>query len=280
MPAHTPPAPLRRRWFLALIVSLLVAVSVTAGVWFFLPPKEIAYAKLVVSNQMGGAVFQHPEANTDAQTYLRTQVAYLRSPWIIERALNDPEVAKLGYPDGWILQQLKIDFPDGPQILRLSLELENPEEARLVIAAIINAYFEVVVDQDKKARAKRLERLEELSKDAEARLAAIKRNQRSLNLDEDQDDLNHVAKFAELIASKRDELKVEMDAPARVKLLEPARIERIDPTPRKIRFAGLAGLGGLVLTLLVFAFAGFRHRRLDSPETTSSSSDPAEASAS
>jgi hypothetical protein len=175
---------------------------------------------------------------------------------------------------------LKIDFPDGPQILRLSLELENPEEARLVIAAIINAYFEVVVDQDKKARAKRLERLEELSKDAEARLAAIKRNQTNLNLDEGQDDRNRVAKFAELIASKRDELKVEMDAPARVKLLEPARIERINPTPRKIRFAGLAGQGGLVLTLFVFAFAGFRHRQLDSSETASSSSDPAETSAS
>ena len=249
MPAHTPPAPLRRRWFLALIVSLLVAVSVTAGVWFFLPPKEIAYAKLVVTSPMAGAVFQHPEANADSQTYLRTQVAYLRSPMVIDKALNDPEVAKLSfisehlYPSDWILQQLKIDFPDGPEIPRLFLTLENPEEARLVIAAIIKVYFEEVVDQDKNARAKRLERLEELSKDAEARLAAIKRNQRSLNLDEDQDDLNHVAKFAELIASKRDELKVEMDAPARVKLLEPARIERIDPTPRKLRFAGLAGLG-------------------------------------
>jgi hypothetical protein len=151
MPAHTPPAPLRRRWFLALIVILLVAVSVTAGVWFFLPPKEIAYAKLVVSNQMGGAVFQHPEANTDSEIYLRTQVAYLRSPMVIDKALNDPEVAKLAfirehfYPNDWILQRLKVDFPDGPQIPRLSLKLEDPDEARLVIAAIIKVYFDEVV---------------------------------------------------------------------------------------------------------------------------------------
>src|SRR5262245_47681323 len=109
MPAHTPPALLRRRWLLALIVSLLVAVSVTAGVWFFLPPEEIAYAKLVVTSPMAGAVFQHPEANADSQTYLRTQVAYLRSPLVIDNALNDPEVAKLSfisehlYPSDWIL---------------------------------------------------------------------------------------------------------------------------------------------------------------------------------
>ena len=201
MPAHTPPAPLRRRWFLALIVSLLVAVSVTAGVWFFLPLKEIAYAKVLVHNQMSGAVFQHPEANIDSETYLRSQVAYLRSPLVIAEALNDPEVAKLSFiqerrgaaagparmpqprttaaaslsPDDWILQQLKIDFPDGPQVPRLSLKLENPEEARLVIAAIIKAYFEVVVDQDKRDRARRLMWLEDLSGDAETRLAAIKK---------------------------------------------------------------------------------------------------------
>src|SRR5262249_44407513 len=98
-------------------------------------------------------------------------------------------------------------------------------------------------------------------------------NQGNLKLDEGQDDLNRVAKFAELIASKRDELKVEMDAPARVKLLEgrtgkeAARIERVEPTPRKIRFAALAGLGGLGLTFFAIGFLEFRRRRLDSPET-------------
>jgi capsular exopolysaccharide synthesis family protein len=474
---------LKRRWLLAVCLGIIVAGSLAAGVWFFLPPaKEIAYAKVAVMNQVG-AVFQHPEANTDSQTYLRTQVAYLRSPLVIDSALNDPEVAKLSfvqehyYPGDWILQQLKIDFPDGPQIPRLYLKLENPDEARLIIAAIIKVYFDEVIDRDKNDRARRLKWLQNLSDDAENRLAGIKKknkgfaqlvgaadpknralkqemalkelrstreelskvtaqlvqqalqvkhsegtkapamaratalavslpaspassltalaaawavagkateipeqmveeiidkdkdvakaraaikkteidlaqarnrfknqddrairtledrldvqkkgldevlkearpeameavrkrleqtaqrevelakekiaylkeyreilekekknleaeaqelNQGNLNLDEGQDDLNRVAKFAELMASKRDELKVEMDAPARVKLLEPARIERIESTPRKIRFAGLAGLGGLGLTFFAIGFLEFRRRRLDSPET-------------
>jgi capsular exopolysaccharide synthesis family protein len=456
-----------------------------ASVWFFLPPaKEIAYAKLVVINQMGGAVFQHPEASTDSQAYLRTQVAYLRSPLVIDKALNDPEVAKLSfisehlYPSDWILQQLKIDFPDGPQIPRLYLKMDDPEAAKLVIAAIIKVYRAEVIDRDKTDRLSRLKWLDELSNEAEKNLATIKRrfngaakgigasdpknialkqeialkdlrstreelsrvtaqlnqlqlqvkhsdatqalavaqaaamaspqlavqaaalataqpaiqvqagkasripeqmidevinkdvaviklreaiskaeaelvqtrnnlnkeddpavrrleakvnlqkkslegmlkearphaleavqkkleqttqrevelakdkieylkeykdilgrekvqleeeaqllNQGNLDLDQGQEDRNRASRFFELIASKRDELKVEIDTPPRVKVLEDARIERIEATPRKIRFAGLAGLGGLGLTFFAIGFIEFRRRRLDSPET-------------
>jgi hypothetical protein len=48
-------------------------------------------------------------------------------------------------------------------------------EARLVIAAIIKVYFDEVINRDKKDRVRRLQWLEELSKDAENRLATIKK---------------------------------------------------------------------------------------------------------
>src|SRR5262249_24965472 len=173
---------------------------------------------------------------------------------------------------------------DDPDVRRLEDQLDLHKqsldvlkEARLQALGAVRkkleqtAEREVEIAKDKIGYLKEYkEILEKEKKNFEAEAQEL--NQGSLNLDEGQDDLDRVAKFADLIASKRDELKVEMDAPARVKLLEPARIERIDPTPRKIRFAGLAGLGGLVLTLLGIAFAGFRHRRLDSPETESGSS--------
>jgi len=76
------------------------------------------------------------------------------------------------------LQQLKIDFPDGPEIPRLSLKLDNPEDARLIIAAIIKVYFDEIIGRDKKDRLRRLKWLEELSQDAEKRLEAIKKTKK------------------------------------------------------------------------------------------------------
>jgi len=192
--------------------------------------------------------------------------ADLARAWKNAQNEDDPDVRRL--EDQLDLHQQSLDVLKEARLQALGAVRKKLEQT---------AEREVNFAKDKIAYLKEYrEVLEKEKRNLEAEAQEF--NQGNLNLDEGQEDLNRVAKFAELIASKRDELKVELDAPARVKLLEPARIERINPTPRKIWFAGLAGLGGLVLTLLVFAFAGFRHRRLDSPETASSSSDPAEAS--
>src|SRR5262249_8548311 len=126
---------------------------------------------------------------------------------------------------------------DDPDVRRLEDQLDLHKqsldvlkEARLQALGVVRkkleqtAEREVDVMKDKIAYLKEYkEILEKEKKNLETEAQEL--NQGNLNLDEDQDEINRAAKFAELIASKRDELKVEMDAPARVKRLVDAKIE-------------------------------------------------------
>jgi capsular exopolysaccharide synthesis family protein len=87
-----------------------------------------------------------------------------------------------------------------------------------------------------------------------------------LDLDDMREDQLLEANLSKYLAELREKLKVDFDTPPRVRLLEPAAIEHIEEVPRKLRFAGLAALAALALTLLGVSFLEFRLHRVDSPE--------------
>jgi hypothetical protein len=172
MPAHTLPAPFRHLWFLAVTVSLLVAVSATAAVWFFLPPPQsLAYAKLHIPVKPADVILQHPEGQMDFQNLLKAQVALIKSRALLEQAL-----ARTGIADRfqgqemdaeWLAQHFKVSFPDSQEIMRVSLERPNAEEARLLVAAVVDAYMEEVVNREMnrlKQQQKHLDAIDETTR--------------------------------------------------------------------------------------------------------------------
>jgi hypothetical protein len=163
LPDETHP---KRHWLGAVIGGFLFASAVAAGVWYLLPPtKEEAYAKLLI-REKSGDIFQHPEYQTNFQSYLREQIAHLKSRYVINAALNQPKVANLSvvgenspYVVDWFAKRLKVDTPEDPQIVRVSLVLDNPEEARLIIEAMTEAYFKEVVSKERQQRVDFLEKV-------------------------------------------------------------------------------------------------------------------------
>jgi capsular exopolysaccharide synthesis family protein len=141
----------------------------------------MAYAKLLVRDKVG-EFFQHPEAHTEFQTYLREQVAYLKSRLVLNAALSRKEVLEAKpsvirdhtHPVDWLALHVKVDFPEGPQMPRLSLLLDDPEEAKLLVEAITKAYFDEVVNKEKEERYKLLEKLTTASKTREEKLKTLK----------------------------------------------------------------------------------------------------------
>src|SRR5262249_27638157 len=157
----------KRRWLLATCLGIAFAATVATGVWCFLPPaKQAAYAKLLVRDKSGD-IFQHPGAHADSQAFLREQVGYLKSKLVLNAALSMPKVVEAKpsvirdhtHPVDWLAVQVKVDFPDGPQIPRVSLVLDDPEEARLIVEAITDAYFKEVVNKEKDERQQLLDRI-------------------------------------------------------------------------------------------------------------------------
>jgi hypothetical protein len=178
----TNPNAARKGWLLPITLSLLAACAVAAGVWFFLPPaKGMAYAKLLIRDKVD-EIFERPDARNDSQLYLREQVVLLKSPLVLNAALNRPKVVEAKpsvvrdhlYPADWLAQQLKVDSLEGPQILRLSLQLDDPEEARVLVEAITDAYFEKIGNYEKNERGAFLKRLTDASIKHEHRLKEVR----------------------------------------------------------------------------------------------------------
>src|SRR3954454_4417506 len=88
---------LRRRWPLALGVGLLAAVVVGIAVFFVVPPaKYTARAMLHVNSVQPRILLHVGENHTEYGAYQRTQLALLKSRIVLNAALKQPEVVKLG----------------------------------------------------------------------------------------------------------------------------------------------------------------------------------------
>src|SRR5205085_2347972 len=140
--------------------------------WLMLPPPQpTATAKLLVypakaPTNLPGA--EHPDPPLDRMT----QVALVRSRLVLNAALNAKGVSALPVVQAeteqidWLAKKLVVEF-EGPEILKISLALDDPEQARLLVDAVTEAFFKEVVNKNLTIRAERLRRLEEMLNTAE-----------------------------------------------------------------------------------------------------------------
>jgi polysaccharide biosynthesis transport protein len=160
---------LRRRWGPATALGLILAGAVGAGVWFFLPPpKQSAAAMLYMPVDPETMVYKHPEASGKFDSFQQTQVALLKTRLVLNAALRDPKVANLPVvkeqpdPVVWLEKELRVDFPNGPEIARVSLSGDNAAQLKIVVDAVVDAYLVEVVYKRTQHRDKRLKELTDL----------------------------------------------------------------------------------------------------------------------
>jgi capsular exopolysaccharide synthesis family protein len=173
---------LKRRWLLAVILGSIVGCGAAAAVWRFLPPaQQSAYAKLYMPAKVDNLLYHHPEANVDFQAFQKTQVALIKNPNVLETALQRPDVVRAdlpllretAHPVEWLTKAIRVEFPEGPEIPRISLDRKDGYEAQLLLQAITDTYLERFANKQMSQRRTRLNALKELSKDYEANLKEI-----------------------------------------------------------------------------------------------------------
>ncbi len=161
---------LQRRWLLALTLGL-IAAAVAAGVTAFLLPtsKFTARSMLHVMHQQPRVLFgTASEAGADFGTYQKTQSALVKSRLVLNAALRSPKVAELSLireqpkPIDWLEKEVQIDFSLSPELMRIVMIGEKPQELETLVNALTDAYLQEIVLRDHKKRTQHLDDLKEL----------------------------------------------------------------------------------------------------------------------
>ncbi len=100
-------------------------------------------------------------------TYLKTQVGLITSARVLDRAIADPLVVNLASirksvdPKIDLLEKLKVAIIENTNLIRVSLELPNPEEAVDIVQAVVQSYLAQNTDYSRSANRDLTENLKQ-----------------------------------------------------------------------------------------------------------------------
>jgi capsular exopolysaccharide synthesis family protein len=160
---------LRRRWWAAMLLVLVLGPAAAVGAWFLLEAKYTAVAPVHIASQPPW-ILNHRDGYSDRgefATFQKLQAAEMKSRFVLDKVRLRDEVKKLDIlrdqadPIAFLDEELKIDFKDGDEIVNIQMLGMDPEAVKTVVNAVREEYFTEVVDRDRKARGERKKVLEE-----------------------------------------------------------------------------------------------------------------------
>ncbi len=179
---------LQRRWLLAVSLGVLFAGSVAGAVWHFSPPRFTARTMIHVAANRPHVLMQMDRVN-DFASYQRTQIALVKSRLVLNRALNNPNVAALSVvkehvdPILWLEKEIQADFLTAPEVLKISMNGEKGEELKVVVDAVRESYVKEIVNKEFNQQEMRLTKLRELFAEADKQLQEKRRVLKSMSED-------------------------------------------------------------------------------------------------
>jgi succinoglycan biosynthesis transport protein ExoP len=153
----------RRRWPVALVTGLGVALAAAPLTWLFLPEGYEAVAWLRVRSNPGtfsGA------GERDYDQYRKTQLQLIKSPFVLNAALRRPGMASLVVlkdekdPVAWLTRSVQVAAPAESEVVQIRLRGSNAREVTQIVNAVTQAYLNDVVNKEKTERLARRDMLE------------------------------------------------------------------------------------------------------------------------
>jgi hypothetical protein len=122
------------------------------------------YANLRLPRERGGILFpERPLTDAVFDGFRQAQVSHLKGQPVLHAALRDPKVKDLPQqpwgkvePVAWLEEHLRVDFPEGPEVMRVGLDGDNPKALKALVNAVVDAYLK---DREDELRADRLDKL-------------------------------------------------------------------------------------------------------------------------
>jgi polysaccharide biosynthesis transport protein len=171
---------LRRHWLMALGIGLACAAIVGPTVWWFIGDRYTATSTLRIFMQEKPLVEKNQSQTMDRdrfEIYKNTQQQSFYSRFLLLAALRKPEVTKLAViqdltkksddPVEWVSKRLGVSFPLRAEVMNVSLTHVEPQEAKILVKAIVDSYMSEVVNTEQDLKRNRLSELERVCSEKE-----------------------------------------------------------------------------------------------------------------
>lgn len=165
----------RRRWLSATVLGLLVAVAAAIPTWLFMPRGYEATAWLRIRDK-SGMLTGAGRDNAEYESYRKTQIQLIKSPFVLTAALRRPGIAELETlreledPVNWLTRYLQVSIPMESEVLQIRLRGESAQDVTKIVNAVTAAYLDDIVNKDRADRLGRREILERKHKENQAEL--------------------------------------------------------------------------------------------------------------
>ncbi len=210
----------RRRWFAVMTVGLVCAAVAAPLAWMAPKPQYTATAMLRIASSEDQII---PNASSAARVnydlYKSTQQVLLKGDNVLTAALQDDRLANGGArellaqqpdPFRWMADELKVDSPANTEIVRVRLSTDNAQASADIVNAVVDAYKNVVVDKESKARQEQLDTLTAICTDKEKELRNLRSDFEELSKTLGMNDSNNLALKQQLDLQRLGEYRKEL----------------------------------------------------------------------
>ncbi|MDR2706918.1 MAG: hypothetical protein LBC02_14160 [Planctomycetaceae bacterium] len=136
---------------LRIIISVVVLLVVVGFLFCLLRPNTYtATAYLQMLSQKPYFIYnekQHEKQQIEYENFINTYFAIIRSPLILEKTLEDPDVAQLPVIKSkkdkvrWLAEKLELQRLNKSEMVTISITLPVPEDAEKIVNSVVAAFF-------------------------------------------------------------------------------------------------------------------------------------------
>jgi succinoglycan biosynthesis transport protein ExoP len=173
----------RRRWMLAILLGILLAGAAAVPTWLFLPRGYEAVAWLSISDK-SGMLSNRAVDRTGYESFRKTQVQLIKSPFVLKAALRQPGISELRSireqedPDSWMARSIQVTVPAESEVIQVRLRGEHAADVTKIVNAVADAYLQ---DFGSKDKIERLGRRNTLEKKYKENMAELLQKHKTLN---------------------------------------------------------------------------------------------------
>ena len=160
---------LGRHWWRILMLWLVVSAPIAFVIFMFIQPTYEAVSLLRIEPAVPDFLTPLNRGTGEGQnsTYLKTQVGLITSARVLDPAIADPLVVNLATikksvdPKSDLLEKLKVVIVENTSLIRVTLELPNPDEAVTIVQAVVQSYLAQNTDYSRSANRELTESLKQ-----------------------------------------------------------------------------------------------------------------------